>query len=831
MRYWPTILALVLVLAAVLIWAGGGFGSGRSGAAATVKLQETVQPLLALDASLPQHVWSPETDSGSIRDEAGPLVDQNHGAAAGEDEETPPALMEVDVLVTDRADSPIAAARIRQLRDPIDQVLETDATGHVNLSVPVSQDPIPLRVEADGFVHQQAHWTLLPELHIRLASASTLRAQLIDAETERPLVGARIQRVHSYCRECSPAFLMTGPGGWAEIREVPLGESSTFLLRAKGFVEQFQSLHLRDTGAEAEYVFRLHRGIEISGRVVDAQTGSPVSDARVGNAARQDEVRSAYDGRFTLQTLLEGQTELRLRFEHADYCTLKFPWTRSRAEPLIIPALRSCSLEGVVRDFEGVPVAGVRLILDWDPEALVTASESENTVTAKPRWLVPGGGRLRYDWYGDVVQTDREGRFRFAGVVPGPRPLQVTLRHASFWEATEFVAHFPDPGESRWREFQLRLADDAATVHGQVRLNGKPVEGYVTWRGPTRMAGQRVDETGSYRLEKAEPAAGTLHISLEDYREVPALRERVEVMLRLRPGEEHRHDFELQHSSGSLRGRVLQSDGRPAVDVWVFASSDSGRGRQRGRTASDGRFEIEALDVAEPYTVSALQGREHVSREGVFPGMDGIDLQFLEQGKLLLRILDADTDQRIPDAEVFWRRTSEDSWIGGDRIVSDPEGWLEIVATVGPVELMVYATDHGYAPGRFQGLQIPTAGREVRHVFRLRQGVEVEIRLAADCEPLPREAVLYLIEEEAWEGVRHRREAGVGGSLDGGDHFPMWTVSERQVRFGATGRDRLRGLPPGRYRFKLFFSELALDPTDVELTGDTPQTIELCLHH
>ena len=104
-------------------------------------------------------------------------------------------------------------------------------------------------------------------------------------------------------------------------------------------------------------------------------------------------------------------------------------------------------------------------------------------------------------------------------------------------------------------------------------------------------------------------------------------------------------------------------------------------------------------------------------------------------------------------------------------------------------------------------------------VAKLETGLEVVVRLADDQEPLPGDAVLYLLEEAAWDAF-HIERANGGTNIEGGPTFPGFSSNDRALYLSA-GRNRLRGLAPGRYRFKGFAEGgLQVEPEFLDLRDD-----------
>jgi hypothetical protein len=92
------------------------------------------------------------------------------------------------------------------------------------------------------------------------------------------------------------------------------------------------------------------------------------------------------------------------------------------------------------------------------------------------------------------------------------------------------------------------------------------------------------------------------------------------------------------------------------------------------------------------------------------------------------------------------------------------------------------------------------------------RGLVVELRLAADVQPLPKEYRLLLVESELWNDVKYSKE---NNSWDGGSLGHA--IFQRFVQFDEQRTATIRGLAPGLFRFKVFPDDLVIEPAEVVL--------------
>jgi protocatechuate 3,4-dioxygenase beta subunit len=299
---------------------------------------------------------------------------------------------------------------------------------------------------------------------------------------------------------------------------------------------------------------RLEPGRGISGRVLDAATGGPISGAGVGISIGNDledwtrnrETRSGKDGTFSLGSLqFEAGT---LSAGAYGYLSVRRPIGPASVEGLVLslerdPSFRNVSISGRIVDMQGLPV--------WRAEVRSSA--------------IIGTAR-----------SDAEGRFRFDGLCDREN-YGLWIRHPDGWVEGPEIR-----GGGAIGGLEIRLLR-GATVRGRlVDEKGEGVRGYVH---DEKRCFAAVNDDGRYLLPRLLPGRHVLEAGrggLNLLREITVEEgERVEGIEFILPLGE----------SLSLVGRVLDPEGAPIADAWI------GTGSNDTQTGPDGSFRLNRLST------------------------------------------------------------------------------------------------------------------------------------------------------------------------------------------------------------------------------------------
>ncbi len=254
---------------------------------------------------------------------------------------------------------------------------------------------------------------------IRLRPATRLRVEVLDAESDHPVSGARVE-----IRAFEKRTAVTGPSGSVQFEGV--GSAGHLTVRTRGFVTVSRSFGVPEA-SKLPVVFRvaLRRGTGLSGRVVDAQ-GAGVAGALVrlfkftevtGGPRSNPATPSDDQGRYCFEAVAPGT--YRLAAVHDDHA----PGTAGPVEVGGRKPLRgvdivmgaAARIRGRVVNQNGEPVG-------WAMIRFSPPAESPKALA----WVM-GGSAIGYRY------ADGQGRFEIGGL-PREKLGLVAVGEASFSE-------------------------------------------------------------------------------------------------------------------------------------------------------------------------------------------------------------------------------------------------------------------------------------------------------------------------------------------------------------------------------------------------------------
>ena len=418
------------------------------------------------------------------------------------------------------------------------------------------------------------------------------------------------------------------------------------------------------------------------------------------------------------------------------------------------------------------------------------------------------------------------GRFETPGVWPWSAHKIVRVHHPDYRPAQQTVKRVGGPGERVELAFTLTPIGPSGVVAGRLTVNGVVCPGYLEWRGQTRSGRAHLDHSGEFRLEDAEAGRVELTVHPRGYSRRLDWGDDVQRILQVREGEEHACDFALTLRLATISGSVRREDGVPLPGVNVLARSSGGR--HHARTDASGAYAIEVPSTGS-YSVLMSQCGETQVRKDVEPGTSGLDFVVQHSGRLRFCVVDADTGDPVEQVEVRYRLAGGGENVRGMSFGSsraDAGGWKTQELPVGSYVLTANASRRGYRPACVADVIVRASDEPTEVTIELLRGATVAVELAPGTARLPRASIVLLVEEAAWEDVRHWKGEGGGNYWDGGPHFAEMSVLERAVHF-QRGKGKLTGLAPGRYRFKVFGAKIAIEPEFVEVGEGADQVVQV----
>lgn len=312
----------------------------------------------------------------------------------------------------------------------------------------------------------------------------------------------------------------------------------------------------------------------------------------------------------------------------------------------------------------------------------ITNEADEQPVAGAMIEVIPVDGKTR------TVRADHAGRFKMRRVPAALESIRVTAR--GFEERLFEAPELPIERRVQW---DVALVPKP-TIHGVVRVDGRPVEGatvrLVREGRRLNLRGQQTGPSGRFSIRFFENGPRTIEAAHGQHGRVV-----VEIT---GPGE---YPIDLP-GGGYIAGRVVDEHDEPVVSFSISASpmvTRSGGPPAQSFEASDGRFLLGPLMEGELKVWAAALGYQPTEQVGikVMPGetVEGIVLRLKTSTQLRGRVTDAQTGRPIEGAEVIpaaWRAQALAESVGA---WTDAEGRYQLTALPG-VRTSVKVKAEGY---------------------------------------------------------------------------------------------------------------------------------------
>ncbi|MHC4924246.1 MAG: carboxypeptidase regulatory-like domain-containing protein, partial [Planctomycetota bacterium] len=561
---------------------------------------------------------------------------------------------------------------------------------------------------------------------------------------------------------------------------------------------------------EGELVFRLREPGTVAGRVVEAETETPLENVMVlaGDAVG---VRTDSDGKFTLEDVPSGEFDLLAQVKGYVTLTHEADTTAEDAMDLVLEMEPSAWVGGIVLDESGNAVAGAKVVVGSGIDAPMVG----RVVTVNHE-----------------VTSGPDGRFKATSLRAG---RSFTL-HASTADSISPEVETPklEKGESL-DDIELRLEPAAVLMVTVKDAEGNPVadasvrheaieaEDTVSVSGPgfvqdmlnVAMPGAaRTDESGKARLAPVKPGPTKVTVTRQDFRtansEAAAVSgEVVSVEITLDPG-------------AVITGTVVDDQGEPVGGAKVVAQrlAMGDIVRQERMTDGEGKFSIGGLH-GKGFTVSASHERYvESSLNNIDPeagpvvvtlqrggGLVGVAVDFEGNPVTKFRVSKKRTDTEEQPNPMNFARFAQD-YMGTN---FEDEGGNFRLDGLEPGIYEITVNAEGLAPGRVADVEI-TADEETAITVELPEGLTLRGIVVKKEDGAPVAGARVKVAGEGLFGQMDM-EFDVGdddlGAMAGArDAFEMFGGGSGNDT-GADGTFEIKGLEPGSINLQISARGLA----------------------
>ncbi len=628
-------------------------------------------------------------------------------------------------IVESGSELPIHGARVTTFEDSTPGVHETGLDGMCTFEVPADGDRMLLLVEREGYFHLRYRPQRSERLEISLYPCAALYGRVLDVRTGSSVPGTSITLSPPRCEGCKET-VVSCPDGEYEFPCVPLRSGTvTFWLEAYAYPRQVRQFEIRSDEPRVEQDFRIERGTEVSGRVVDFETGAPLSGARAAELVTDS--NGLFDGYVVVD---HGERTVGFRVEASGHCRLEADVPREQlSQPLLFRLPRGTAIEGFVHDIEGRTIRGASVWITDPSERESSTFEGWGPDTARLAELPEHWSLEPEDIAGSPAMTDEAGHFRIENAVPWSQLVPLGADADGFEFAELLVERAGAPGETTRVDFVLVRKEPGQHLVARICLNGRELgqcRGRVQWWGESE-SGEAELGSGQFDLSVA-PGEYLFRVEVDG---LPESLVGTEFRLKIAPGQELKHRVELSMPVETIRGRITLADGRPAIRVRVSASCPfCGEGefpQERieigGATTTDGDYALEVPAWDRPYRVAVEDHHDWSFVNGIRAGASSVDLVLSVPGRALIRIVEvgARTRPSIFQLGMQWRRRGEEqfhNWNLTSNVV-DAEGWIEEWLPSGQLDLRAEYWKPGFRPAMVEDVWIPPDGKPANVEFVL----------------------------------------------------------------------------------------------------------------
>ncbi len=578
------------------------------------------------------------------------------------------------------AGDPVAGARVsevdltRGIRTTI-----TDGAGAFAMDDLSEGQPVSLQFDATGFsTAVRALRAPAEDLVVQLIPDTSLRGRVVNAETATPITEFSVERLARVPGQTtlrfgsSAAVQFRSDDGRFEMERLPAGPA-TIRVKAAGFRPAEVSSLILPTAEEI--VVSMKPGVSVEGRVLDAASRQPISNAlvswREGESADPAEemmlalglgertTTSDGNGYFSLSDL--PPTRITLSVNHQDHPVVRRGIDAAREHRVDVLLSSGVEITGLVIAETSGPVAGATV-------TLTPAGEQSSREAAQS------------------AASDGTGRFRFPHVRPASYSVEA--------RASAGVA----PRQT------LAVTESDRTVEITLTMtSGTTINGVVSGLRPELLSQVQVmahatayfdstytDASGRFSLPHVPPGVVALEATTS-FRDGTSVNSSVEIP----PGNSGSIiDVELVFSGQSSAHGVVSRGGKSVAGVIVSFSPQDSSIPTRGRATTDamGHYEVNGLSDGRYFVLITGEGVRY-QRAAVVLSASTMDIELPLSG--LEGTVSSSTGDPIEGAVVFAVSGRERGTSDVRRTVSDSSGRYQLV-DLDPGSYRVRATKLGF---------------------------------------------------------------------------------------------------------------------------------------
>jgi protocatechuate 3,4-dioxygenase beta subunit len=437
----------------------------------------------------------------------------------------------------------------------------------------------------------------------------------------------------------------SGPDGRFVWRDVPAGVYELRVSKGRLVAPPLEGLIL-DAGARRQFGVRLALGWTLIGKVVDADSGRPVTgaDVTVATGALGLHTREAVtgpQGRFEVEGVVGSEQSL---YVDADGYVIAGPLVQTEdGVPIVVRLERAARIEGRVVDEAGWPIpnAMVRAFGD-EANAPQTVGDSL-AVTDGPVPPISAAAGSGLAFVGQM-RSDRDGGFQLENLRPGTYTVAVSHGEHAPKESEPIRLN---AGETR-RGVRIAMEPGAELIGRVVDergfgLEAIPVELRAASEREPRMAVTADDGSFAFGGVRGEVEVVALPYDL------PATRETATV----EPGSRVVVELALATTLNTLRGQVVDDRGFGVSGALLtVTSADPAKIiRRSAKSDIDGTFSVPALPDP-PYAITVEHSAYSTTRIGGVEEIDDLRIELAAGVTLIGEVLDDWTGEGLPGARI-----------------------------------------------------------------------------------------------------------------------------------------------------------------------------------